>query len=99
MLYSGPDVVLPIKYAVIINMIFVTFTYGIALPILFPICLVGMINMYITERILFAFFYKKPPMIGNVLSAKGLTVLQYAPVTMMFSGYWLLGNRQMFFNE
>ena len=71
-LYSGPDVILPIRYSHLLNLIYVTFTYGLAMPIMFPICCFGLINMYICERLQFAFFYKRPPMIGNTLSNKGL---------------------------
>ena len=38
-------------------------------------------------------------MIGNDLNEQGLKVLQYAPIGMMLCGYWLVGNRQMYFNE
>ena len=48
--YSGPDVTLFARYASVLNQVFVAFTYGLALPLLFPICLIGLINMYITER-------------------------------------------------
>ena len=58
-----------------------------------------MVNMYICERIQFVYFYKRPPMIGNDLNEQGLKVLQYAPIGMMLCGYWLVGNRQMFFNH
>ena len=98
MLYSGPDVLLQIQYSVLLNMVFVTFTYGLVLPILFPIALVGLINMYICERLQFAYFYKKPPMMGNELNDIGLSVLQLAPLMMMVFGYWQIGNRQQFFN-
>lgn len=57
------------------TMIFTTFTYGLALPILWPITLIGVINMYICERLQFAYFYQRPPMIGNVLNDKALGVL------------------------
>lgn len=33
------------------NQVFVAFTHGLALPLLFPICLMGLINMYIIEKL------------------------------------------------
>ena len=55
--------------------------------------------MYICERLQFAYFYKRPPMLGNDLNENGLKVLMNAPIGMMLFGFWLVGNRQMFFNE
>ena len=88
-----------IRYAFIFNTIFVNFTYGLALPLLFPITLFTMINMYISERYLFAYYYRKPPIIGGGMNDGALTLLTYAPIVMIAFGYWQLGNRQIFFNE
>jgi hypothetical protein len=57
-LYSGPDTLIHIKYSYIMNMIYVCFTYGLALPLLFPITVFGMFNLYIMERIQFAYIYR-----------------------------------------
>ena len=88
MLYSGPDVLLQIQYSTLLTQVFVTFTYGLVLPLLFPITLMGMCNMYICERFQFAYFYKRPPMIGNSLNAIGLSTLMWAPIFMLSFGYW-----------
>lgn len=99
MLYAGPDVSLPIRYSAMMNMIYVTFAFGIGMPLLIPICCIMIVNMYITERLQFAWFYKKPPMMGNILNDRGLGVLLKAPIGMAIIGYYMLGNRQMFHNE
>lgn len=54
--------------------------------------------MYITERLQFAWFYKKPPMMGNVLNEASLGILRKGPIGMILVGYYMLGNRQMFHN-
>jgi hypothetical protein len=56
-------------------------------------------NFYITERYLFANFYKKPPLFDNAMNARALSLIQYAPVMMALFGYWHMGNHQIFFNE
>ena len=98
-LYSGPEVLLQIQYSTALTLVFVTFTYGLALPALFPITLVGLINLYIIDRLQFAYFYRRPPMIGNDLNNTGLSIFMFAPMFMMAFGYWQLGNREQFFNE
>ena len=42
-LYSGPEMQINYRYAIIMNMVFVTFSHGIAMPILFPICFCGIL--------------------------------------------------------
>ena len=97
--HCGQEAELFKGYAFIFNTIFVTFTYGMALPILFPITMLTLINMYITEKILYAYFYRKPPMYGNKMSDGAIYILTKAPLFLLTFGYWQLGNRQIFFNE
>jgi hypothetical protein len=90
---AGPEVELDIQYSFIFNTVFTAFTYGLAIPVLFPIAMVTMINLYITEKILFAYFYRKPPMYGGGMNVGALAILAYAPIFMLCFGYWQLGNR------
>ena len=55
--------------------------------------------MYMSERLQFAFVYKKPPIFDNSLNDHAYSILEKAPIFMMLFAYWQLGNRQMFFNE
>lgn len=70
------------------NQIFVCFTHGVALPILFPICAVGIFNLYFCERIQFAYFYRQPPMFDNSLNEKALHIMSYGPVVFLAFAYW-----------
>jgi hypothetical protein len=72
-LYSGPDMPIHYRYSAILNIVFVTFTYGIALPVLFPIAFFFMLNTYIVERILLARFFKQPPLYDDRLSKRALS--------------------------
>ena len=76
-----------------LNIVFVCFTHGIALPILFPIGLFGILNYYISERILLAYYYKQPASFDMKISLMALKSLRGAPAWMMAFGYWYLGNR------
>ena len=58
-----------------------------------------MINQYVSERILFAYFYRKPPIFGIKMNEGALSILRLAPLFMLTFGYWQMGNRQIFFNE
>ena len=97
--YAGPELQLHFRYATIMNFVFVSFTYGLIMPVLFPITLLALVNLYVVERYQFAYLYRKPPIMGNDLNKKALDVMKFAPVIMFTFGYWQLGNRQIFFNE
>jgi hypothetical protein len=72
-LYGGPVYLMHFKYSSILNQVWVSFFYGMFLPILFPIALIGIINMYIVERITLAWFYRQPPSFdGKLNDATGL---------------------------
>lgn len=81
------------------NSVFISFAYGLIVPVLFPITLFALINLYITEQYQFAYIYRKPPMFGNRLNDGALSVIQNSTIMMLLFGYWQLGNRQMFFNQ
>ena len=87
-LYSGPHVVIHFRYASLLNQIYVTFMYGLVLPILFPICLLSIFIQYVVEKMQFAYFYRQPPHFDNRQNDRALGILLYAPVIMMVFGYW-----------
>ena len=92
-LYCGPEMIMHDSYAVIIKTVFVTFTYGFALPILFPIAALSFFILYITERLRLAFHYRNPQQFNLKLDNLAIRNLKYAPLTMMVLGFWFMGNR------
>ena len=99
-LYSGDEAILHHRYAHLISTVFVAFTHGIALPILFPLTCFSIANQYYTEQLLYIYYYRKPPVnLCNKTNIKALRYLGYAPFLMIIFGYWQLGNRQIFYNE
>ncbi len=50
-LYSGPEYVIHYKYSFILNVVFMTFTFGAGLPILFPIAVCSLTVLYVLERL------------------------------------------------
>jgi len=95
-LYSGPEHLMFYKYSTILNTVFVTFMYGLALPILFPIAAFTFFNLYIVERILITYYHPKPPMYDDRLNKAAIQLLRWAPIFMLFFGYWCIGNKQIF---
>jgi hypothetical protein len=95
----GPEVKLDLQYSYILMMLFTTFVHGIALPLLFPITAFAMMNVHITEKILFAYIYKKPLEYGDKLNDGTLQAIQACPYFLLAFTYWMLGNRQIFYDE
>lgn len=67
-LYSGPAFFVHYRIAFVVNIVFIAFLYGPAMPILFPIALLGLSLNYISERLRMAYSYSKPPMYDSRLS-------------------------------
>lgn len=97
-MYAGPEYILYSQYSQMLVLIFVTFMYGILMPILFPICLFGIINISIVDRWSLTYFFRAPPNYDGKLNEKALSLMSCAPVFMFGLGYWALSNTSMFLN-
>lgn len=97
-LYAGPDYLIFYKYATILNTVWVTFMYGVALPILFPIAAWTFFNLFVVDSLTLTYFFKQPPNYDEALNNSALNLLRWAPVFMLFFGYWCLGQQQIFSN-
>ena len=86
------------KYSAIMNMVFVTFMYGLAIPLLFPIAAIYFIVLYTVEKLCITYYYKKPPMYDEKLNESAIGTLKWAPVFMMIFGFWIMSNNQLFHN-
>lgn len=60
------------KYSAILNVVFVTFMYGLAMPLLFPIAFLFFLIFYIVDRLLITYYYKKPPQYDDKLNKAAL---------------------------
>lgn len=78
------------------NITFVTFMYGLALPLLFPIALIAFFVLYITERLTITYYYRKPPMYDEKMNEAAIGILKWAPFFMALFGFWQMGNMQIF---
>jgi hypothetical protein len=97
-LYSGPDYFIYNSYSSLLNVIFFTFMFGIAMPLIFPLGLLYIVIFYFFERVTITYFYQKPPMYDEKINGKVLELLKWAPIVMMCFNYWVFGNQQLFAN-
>ena len=87
------------KYAALLNIIFVTMTYGFGIPILFPIAAAAIAVLYFVEKSMLFYAYTMPPMYDERLSQTVLSMLSYAPIFLTGFGYWMASNKQLLSND
>jgi len=78
------------------NVTFVTFMYGMGLPILFPIAAFTYFVLYTLERLLTSYFYQLPPTFDDKITKNAMGTLRWAAVLYMLFGFWMLSNLQIF---
>lgn len=98
-LYSGPEYMMHFKYSGMMNVLFVTFMYGLAIPLLFPIALMAFTIQYVCEKLTITYFFRKPPMFDEKMNSGSIQIMKLAPLFMFFFGYWCMTNKQIFTNE
>ena len=96
--YAGPLYLMHFKYSALLNIIFVTMTYGYGIPILFPIAAFGIVVLYLVEKTMLYYAYRLPPMYDERLSQSVINMLSYAPLIYLGFGYWMASNKQMLSN-
>ena len=98
-LYGGPMYLMHFKYSSILTQVYISFMYGLFVPVLFPIATIGIMNMYLVEKFALLYYYRKPPMYDEKLQKESIRLLKNAPVAMFLLGYWAMGNNQIFFGR
>jgi hypothetical protein len=91
--YSGPDYVIHFKYSGVVNIVYIAMMYGMGMPLLFPIAALNIFNQWITERIAVAYLAKLPPALDSKLTDNCIQVLRWAPLLLLFNGYWIVSNQ------
>lgn len=97
-IYSGDQVKIHFLYSETLNIVFCTMLYGLHMPILFPLAALSIFNKRFVQKILLGRFYKLPPSMNDVMTKQVFFLMQFAPMCLIFNGYWLLDNRQIFDN-
>ena len=87
------------KYSGIINVVYITFMYGLGLPMLFPIALLSLVIFYVVERYQIAYTYRQPPRMDTQMTKSVMSWLSYTPLLFLLNGYWMLSNLQIFENK
>lgn len=87
------------QYSFVMMVIFINMYFGVGLPMLFPLTLIFIIILYVLERFLTVYWYKKSAMINDRLNKNAIKTLKWAVHFYTFAGYWFLTNRQIFYDD
>ena len=98
-MYTGPEYALHSAYSSIILMVYMSFIYGLALPLMFPIALLGIYITLTVEPILLTYVYKKPINFDDSMDIRAVQLLKLAPLAMFAFAYWEFSNPQIFDNN
>jgi hypothetical protein len=97
-IYSGPTYFIHYKYSSILNITFVTFMYGLGIPILFPVACISLFTLYMVEKSMIYFSYRQPPLYDDLLNTNALNILSWAPLLFLSFGWWMFSSPQLFGN-
>lgn len=94
--YMGPDFHISYKYSYILVYVFVAFTWGTVVPLMFLLSTVGLTIMFIVERMMVHYSYNHPPMLDNAMMEQALKMLFVAPFGLCLVGAWAFSNREVY---
>ena len=92
-IHAGPQYPMHAKYAFILLTVFMTQLFGLGLPILYPIALIGFIIFYYTEMYMLHYSYRSPPCYDEKLNQKILYSLEFSPIVCNIMSVWQISNR------
>lgn len=96
--YKGSNFQIHIKYTIVMNVTFTAMMYGLSMPLLFPLAGLTIYNMRICSRIEVAWLHKLPPAMNDSITRQVLNLLKFSPLFLIFNGYWMMDNQQIFSN-
>jgi len=96
--WTGKEWQIHFKYSDAMNITFLAMLYGLSMPIMFPMAAIIISNQRLAERSQVTYTMRQPPAMDNLLSKSVLGIMKYAPLCMLFNGFWLLDNKQFFEN-
>lgn len=82
-----------------INVIFMTCLYGPGMPMLFPLALLCLVSLYVTERLCMAYSYVKPAMYDHRINRDAIHILQFGPLLYCIMGVVIYSSSRVFLEQ
>ena len=87
------------QQAYILNLLYLVCIFGPGQPFLFIVAFINILLRYYVERILLAYYYRRPIMYDSQLNQNTLFAISLAPLIYCVSAAWTFSNQQVFKNE
>lgn len=97
-LHAGPAYAIHYRYSSILLHVGISFVYGAAMPLLYPIAFLAYLILHVNERLLVCYYYREPPAFDEKLTLLCIKFIKCVPLLSLPVAFWQLGNRQMFEN-
>jgi len=78
------------RYATILSTVFICFTYGFGIPLLFIVTFFIILVQYILDKLLITYYFKERVEQNDLLNRTALNILKYGIVVFMFFGGWII---------
>ena len=72
--------------------------YGFGMPLIHILNLISLIIGYFLDKMLVAWYFKKPPLYDDTLNQNLVYYMKWAGVVHVCVSYWMLTNHQLFEN-
>lgn len=96
--YAGGEFQIHAQYTTVMSITFTAMMYGLSMPVLFPLAGLSIFSMRVCNRIQVAWLDRLPPAMNDSITRQVLSVLKFAPLFLIFNGYWVMDNKQIFDN-
>jgi len=98
-MYTGPEFLLYLRYAQILNTLFVSLLFSSGMPLLVPICFLTFFSYYWVDKIMLLRFFSLPPRVDATLALAVGNVLQFSALLHLMFGMWMFSNEEFFKTE
>lgn len=96
---AGPEYFYYYQVAKTIVTLYVCLLLGSSIPMLYLVGCLAIVNQYISDRLLLAYFHRRPPMYTNRLTMRIIDNIMIIPIFALSILFWQYTNRQMFENK
>ena len=95
-IHGGPEHEVHVKYAEVMNVVFVTLMYGPGLPVLYVIAVAHYFIYYSVATWSLCYDISLPPSMDIQMARSSIRLLKWAPLLLLANAYWTLSNKQIF---
>eukprot|EP00742_Colponemidia_sp_Colp-10_P003796 GILJ01004043.1.p1 GENE.GILJ01004043.1~~GILJ01004043.1.p1 ORF type:complete len:1123 (-),score=165.75 GILJ01004043.1:136-3504(-) len=95
-MYTGPEFLLEVRYAQILNTVFVSLLFSSGVPMLVVIAFFTFLTSFWMDKLLFLRIYRTPPMFDQKVAVKAVSLLPVAAFLHLLFAIWMYSASSIF---